>query len=139
MSHDLPPGEVVEIDNKVIEQLTNVADQMTKLVGKMAEKHDSHSESFINFKHELQQVRDSLRKITKILMEGNGEKPLISRVDVLETLVKELSSDLKFLENEAAAKEKAALEGENIRNKGRYALWVAVLSGLSGLATAILK
>ena len=122
----------LEVDKEVISQLAEVAEMMTEMVGAMVSSRQVHSQDLKHFRQELQGVRDSLRRIHRVLMEGNGQKPLISRVAVLEEKMANVEETL-----EDSVKQKA--NNEQISRRGKYAIGVAALTGLLALASALVS
>ena len=140
----------IRIDEQVVEQLTHVADSMTTMLEKLMETQRGQSTDLDYFKLDLKQVRDSIKSIAKVLHEGNGEKPLLARVAIIEVQIADLVSDVAKLQTHEEDNLKRMLdqadearsnkeEQEKIGRKGKYALAVAVVSGLGGLATALIS
>lgn len=119
------PTHVVA-DEQVIEQLTDVADTMGKLLERVIDRHEGHTRDLDYLRDDLKVVRDAIRHIAKVLHEGNGDKPLISRVAVLEEKVHNLEDDQENQEERA-----------RIDRKGKYTLYAALATGILGLATAL--
>lgn len=116
----------VQVDEEVVSRLAETAAVMSVMLAKLSETHDAHGERVKFFREELITVRNSLRRISKVLMEGNGAKPLIARVAVIE-------EKIDNLEEAAAARKQDA----RISSRGKYALGVAVVSGLAGVVTSL--
>ena len=118
----------ISVDEQVVEQLTGVADAMGQLLERVMSRHEGHARDLDYLRDDLKLVREAIRHIAKVLHEGNGDKPLISRVAVPEEKVYRLEGD------EQDEKERAKIE-----KKGRYALYTALATGVLGLATAIVS
>jgi len=129
----------VVIDQQVVEQLTHVADTMTSMLATMMEAQEGQSKGLDHFREDLKDVRNAIRRIAKVLHEGNGEKPLIARVAVLETRVTELRHDVSRLEKHEEDRQMSELKRGEIDRKGKYAIAVALASGLLALATTIIS
>jgi len=121
-----PNPQHVQVDEQVVEQLTGVADTMGKLLERVIDRHEGHSRDLDYLREDLRVVRDAIRHIAKVLHEGNGDKPLISRVAVLEEKVHRLEG-----------LEENKVERGRIEKKGKYALYTALITGILGFATAL--
>lgn len=132
-------NEYVQVDQQVVEQLTNVADTMTAMLSKMMESQEGQSKDLDIFRAELSEVRNSIQRIAKVLHEGNGEKPVIARLAVLETQMNEALLDIRRLEKHEEDRAKAERERKSIDSKGKYAVIAAVVSGALALATTIIS
>lgn len=117
----------IQVDEQVVEQLTEVADTLGQLLERVVDRHEGHVRDLDYLRDDLKTVREAIRHIAKVLHEGNGDKPLISRVAVLEEKVHNLEEDDKERE-----------ERLKIERKGKYALYTALATGVLGLATAII-
>ena len=123
----------IKVDEEVVEQLTGVADTMAKLLDQVMESHTHQTKDMDYFRTDLGLVRDSIRHIAKVLHEGNGEKPLIARVAILEIQIGHLDEGLKKIELEMHESERLKEEKANIDKKGKWTLRVAVVAGMSAL------
>ncbi len=136
----------IEVDEEVVQQLTEVADTMARLLDKVMAEHSNQNKDMDHFRADLALVRDSIRHIAKVLHEGNGERPLISRVAVLEEKVDNLEDDVTKVEEDVTRMELYAHETartedekENINKKGKWALIAALLTGGSALVVEIVR
>lgn len=129
----------INVDEEVVEHLTEVAGTMAKLLDQVMERHDHQTKDMDYFRADLALVRDSIRHIAKVLHEGNGEKPLIARVAILETQIEHLDESIKRVELDAHDKEKSEDEQENIDKKGKWALRAAIASGFTALGVEIIR
>ena len=118
----------VQVDEQVVEQLTQVAESLGALLARVMGRHEGHTRDLDYLRDDLKVVRDAIRRIAKVLHEGNGDKPLISRTAILEEKVNNL-------ESYAARRE----EQRTIDRKGKYALYTALATGILGLATSIIN
>jgi len=129
----------IEVDVQVVEQLTLVADTMAGLLDNVSKRHDNQSEAMAHFREDLGLVRDSIRHISKVLHEGNGEKPLISRVAILEEKVRSLGAALDKVELHLEDERKTKDLRANIDKKGKYAVAAALVTGIAGLAVELIR
>ena len=120
--------ENLQVEEHVVQQLAETAGVMTHMLERMLETHEVQSKDIEYFRADLVLVRDAIAKIAKILHEGNGQKPLITRVAVLETQAEYLLEQ---------AKERA--ESKATSTKGKYALAVAVVTGVCALAAQVIS
>lgn len=112
---------------------------MTAMLSKMMESQEGQSKDLDIFRAELSEVRNSIQRIAKVLHEGNGEKPVIARLAVLETQMNEALLDIRRLEKHEEDRAKAERERKSIDSKGKYAVIAAVVSGALALATTIIS
>jgi hypothetical protein len=129
----------IKVDEEVVEHLTEVAGTMAKLLDQVMERHDHQTKDMDYFRADLALVRDSIRHIAKVLHEGNGEKPLIARVAILETHFEHLDECRKTMELELREKQKDEDEKENIDKKGKWALRAAIASGFTALGVEVFR
>lgn len=136
----------IKVDEEVVEQLTGVADTMAKLLDRVMERHTNQSNDMDHFRSDLALVRDSIRRIAKVLHEGNGERPLIARVAVLEARVDNMDNTIagiqdriKLAELYAHEEERLENEQETIDKKGRWGVVAAVLTGGTALIVEIVR
>lgn len=124
-------NERLTIDQQVVLQLAEVASVMTSMLGRLLETHKSQTAFGKDVEHlqdNLRSARDAISRIAQILHEGNGQKPLISRVAVLEEKAKSVEEDLDKIE-----------EVKLVSRKGKYVLGAALISGLAGLAASLIS
>jgi hypothetical protein len=124
--------EYVQVDEQVVQQLAETAQVMTGMLERMLETHEVQSKDMEHFREDLCLVRDAIARIARVLHEGNGQKPLIARVAVLEERV---SSLLKEISRKAEEKTAARI----VSKKGKYALGVAIITGVTALATQLVS
>jgi hypothetical protein len=116
----------------------------------MSSQYSSHAKDLEHFQGDLSLIRDSIIRIAKILHEGNGEKPLTSRVSILEKAAELyqknledteewMTTRLNRLEEREEARTRAAIEAINIGKAGRWKLIAAVITGMAALATSLLS
>lgn len=129
----------IQVDEEVVQQLTNVADTMAKMLDTVMERHTNQSKDMDYFREDLAVVRDSIKHIAKVLHEGNGEKPLISRVAVLEKGMSVLEDDVARMELYTHEAERLENEKENIDKKGRWGLIAAIFTGCTALGVEIVR
>jgi len=132
-----PPN--IEVDEQVIEQLTSIADTMTDMVGRMMDTHEVQSSDMKHFKEEISHVREALQRVVKVLMEGNGERPLIARVATLEAQMLNAIDDVDTLQKREERRLINEVEEQKIDKKGKYAIRAAVISGFIALATSVIS
>lgn len=123
--------EHVTLDQQVVPQLAEVAVVMTSMLGRLMETHESQAifgKDVEYLRNDLRATRDIVAKIARVLHEGNGQKPLVSRVAVLEERADEMKGDFTKIE-----------ENKQISKKGRYVLAAALSSGLLGFAASLLS
>lgn len=129
----------IDVDEEVVEQLTGVADTMAKLLEQVMERHDDQTKDMDHFRFDLGQVRDSIRHIAKVLHEGNGERPLIARVAVLEEQIVHINGSLKRLELDMYEEDRRKDEQSNIDEKGKWGLRIAIISALAALGVELFR
>ena len=118
----------VQVDEQVVEQLTQVAEALGGLLSRVMDRHEGHTRDLDYLREDLKVVRDAIRRIAKVLHEGNGDKPLIARTAILEEKVSNLEADALRQE-----------EHQTIAKKGKYALYTAMATGILGLATSVIN
>jgi prefoldin subunit 5 len=129
----------IQVDEQVVEQLTGVADTMAKLLDQVMERHENQTKDMDHFRDDLALVRDSIRHIAKVLHEGNGERPLIARVAVLEEQVENLDENLKRVELYIHEANRQKSEMDNIDKKGKWGLVAALVTGATALGVEIAR
>ena len=128
MSDDKTPS----IDTIVLAQLAETATTMTSIMERMSSHYDGHARDIEYIREALAHARNSIAKIARVLHEGNGEKPLVTRVYLLEQAITDLTK--QFEKYEAATNE--ALRAQKA---GRWKLITASVSGILALATAVVS
>ena len=131
--------ENIQVDAQVVEQLAAVADTMAGLLEQVSQKHENQSRDMDHFRSDLALVRDSIRHIAKVLHEGNGEKPLISRVAVIEEKIDNLEDQQDKIELHMEDGRRNSERRKNIDKKGKYAVIAAVISGLGALGVELFR
>ena len=129
----------IKVDTQVIDQLASVADTLGGLLEKVSERHDNQSKDMDYFREDLALVRDSIRNIAKVLHEGNGEKPLISRVAVLEEKASNLEEQFDKLELRLEEGKSSSEKKINTDKKGKYAISAAIITGIGGLVVELVR
>ena len=127
------------IDTEVISQLTQVADTLTAMVSQLMQSQEGQTTKFNYFRESLRETRDSIRKISQVLHEGNGQRPLVARVAVLETQIAGLEDDLEELGEQLAKNAQNKEQASLAERKGRYAVAVALVTGICSLAASIIQ
>ena len=136
----------IQVDEEVVGQLTNVADAMAKLLDKVMAQYSNQTNDMDHFRSDLALVRDSIRHIAKVLHEGNGERPLIARVAVLEEksdnmekIIDDIDEDVKRIELYAHEADRIESEKENIDKKGKWGVVAALFAGGTALIVEIVR
>jgi hypothetical protein len=129
----------IQVDTQVVEQLAAVADTLAGLLEQVSQKHENQSKDMDYFREDLSLVRDSIRHIAKVLLEGNGEKPLISRVAVLEEKAANLEEQFDKLELSMEGAKRTTELKKNIDKKGKYAVAAAIVSGFGLWGVEIIR
>jgi hypothetical protein len=128
-------GSFLQVDRQVIEQLANTVKLMTRMLERMLQAHEVQDRSLTDFRADLRRIRDTISRIARVLHEGNGERPLTMRVALLEQKLNNLDEDFQRM----LKKEVAMREEKKLSRRGKYTLATALISGIAGLATAIIS
>lgn len=145
MSQDTPgdtpesKNELAQVDDAVVHQLAEIAESMSSMVGRMLDSQAVQTKDIDYFREELRIVRDAIRRIAKVLHEGNGERPLISRVAVLENQIVNLTEDINTLQQHEERRLEEERELKQIERRGRNVVVGAIVSGVFALATSIIS
>ena len=122
----------IEPDVEVLAQLAETAASLTLIMERLGNHYDGHARDIEYVREQLGIQRDALAQIARVLHEGNGQKPLVTRVALLEQAFKDLEGDF-------AKYEAAAAEALRVSRAGRWKLLTASVSGILALATAIVS
>jgi len=121
-------------DEIVVQRLADIVEQLTKILQQVVAEKDElvgekreHDENIKYLREDLCLVRASVARVITVLHEGNGQKPLITRVALLE----ERQEERKEAERQAAGK-------ELVKTKGKWAVRTAIVAGVLSLAATIL-
>ncbi len=136
---------MAEIDD-VLEKLTEAVADTTDMMGRVLQANEDHarlarasSEMAANFREEIRSVKHSLEKIIHVLHEGNGQKPLISRVDILETKVDNiLTEKLVTLTNQLNDKSNDSKKNNDANITGAWYFKGAMLTAIVAIITTAL-
>jgi hypothetical protein len=130
-------------DKDSVEKLSEALATMSEAMSKVMTSNDlqakilrMHAEISENFREDIRDVKKTLEKIIHVLHEGNGEKPLITRVALLEEKYSGIKERLKE-DQEEDSKE------EEVSSTSRITLWAATI-GVGGaiigsIITALLQ
>lgn len=125
----------VSINEQVVVQLAATITNMSTVL----EAHGTQTEKLNFFREELGDVRDSLRRIVKVLLEGNGDKPLLSRTAILEAQVEHLTALVAYLKQEEDDEKKTIETNRTIARKGKWTLAAALIAGVTGIIASIIS
>ena len=125
----------IHVDEQVIEQLANTVRLLTAMLERILETRKDQSKEMEVFRDNLKLVRDSIARIAVVLHEGNGERPLVTRVAVLEEQVDGLDEKVDRNKEDISDFSKKQDRDEGIKKEGRWQLWAAGLTG--GIALVI--
>lgn len=132
-------SEHLEIDEHIVQQLAETAAVMTAMLERMAETHEVQSSDLGHFRDDLVIVRNAISRVAKVLHEGNGDKPLITRVAVMEEKIAQLETAVEKLEEHNEEQEKSKKENRLAGLRGKYAVTTALISGIVALAIAVVS
>lgn len=128
MSHN----DEVGLEEQIISQMAGIVEQMSRMLEQLLARQDEHSGSLLELKREftenLREIRERVARLVKVLHEGNGERPLMTRVILNEREITDLKEWRESLERV-----------EETKKKGRWQLTVAVVSGLFGLIASLVS
>ena len=139
MEASLSADEHTKVDEQVVEQLNKVADTMAAMLSTLLESQEGQSRDLDHFREDLKEVHGAIRRIAKVLHEGNGEKPLIARVATIENQIIELRRDLERLEVSDSDRLSQEKEAERVGRKGKYTVTVALISAVAAIGAAVLS
>jgi hypothetical protein len=121
-----PDDEVLQRLAEIVGDLTNILQGLATENTRLTDERKSQSRDLEYFRKDLGYVRDAVARVVRVLHEGNGQRPLVTRVAVMEEKVDGL---------EEGARE--SKKKEIVDAKGKWALRVALVSGLLALATSL--
>lgn len=119
------------LDEQVLANLAEALNSITDMVSKTL-KEDRY---YPGFREDMMDVRQRIDKVVHVLHEGNGEKPLITRMSLAEFAIeflKENVQDLKETKADKATSENAAIVSSRITMRGY------IITGVIAGATAII-
>lgn len=133
-----------------IKQLSTMMDSMATVLNKTLEKHDTNAESITYIQKELISTSAGLAKVVKVLHEGNGERPVLTRLAILETsfvhrtveieaIINRLDSIESKMASISTAKINADKDEKTSRNAGKVVITAAIISGMFGTIAAIVQ
>jgi hypothetical protein len=120
-----------ELDEQVLANLADALHSITDMVSKTL-KEDRY---YPGFREDMMDVRKRIDKVVHVLHEGNGEKPLITRMSLAEFSIESLKEDVQELKETKADKvlsESAAIVSSRITMRGY------IITGVIAGATAII-
>lgn len=87
---------------------------------------------------EIKQLVPQIRTLTRILVEGNGHKSIVSRVDGLEIAVEKLDGAIGRLEEGIGKLKKEEAAVTSTRMSSKATIIVAIITGIVSLGTSII-
>jgi len=149
------PHESSQNSNILISQIASSLALTNELLQNLSTEIREHTVELATMKADLANVTDDVNNLSKILKEGNGTAPVLSRIAVLETtsdrledgldntseIFNELSSKLGELNqkvSDASDAKKTSLAVEAADKKSRRTAIVAVVTSIIALVSAIL-
>ena len=132
-------SEHIEADGEVVQQLAETASVMTAMLERMTETHEVQTNDLEYFRDDLGLVRNAIQRIARVLHEGNGDKPLITRVAILEEKTTQIEVAVERLGIQIDDREKAEQEDHRIGLRGKYAVATALISAVAALAVAVVS
>ncbi len=136
--------------DRILEKLTAAVGNTSEMMSRLLAANEGHArearhaaEVSENLREEIRGVKRSLEKIVHVLHEGNGQKPLISRVDILETKMNTILDD-KLVELAQALKDKSKNEDDkklanvSANITGSWAFKGALLAAFVAIITTLL-
>ena len=135
----------------LMRQIANGLSTTTELIQSLSSEIRGTSVELATIKADLINVTEDVRSLNKILKEGNGTAPVLTRVALLETLTKRLEKAVTDVDaslssikeslatltqkvTEIADSKKLALEDK----KSRRNVMIAIITSIVALASAIL-
>lgn len=130
------PVEVIGQLSEAAGILTNMVDKFINVREGQREEIEGHKDDLNYLREDLRDVRDSIKRVAKVLLEGNGEKPLIARMATLEQQMAHAREDIDDIEEREDQRQQNETDAEQINSTGKWAVAAAVVSGVVAIATA---
>lgn len=134
----------------LINQIANGLANTTDLIKGLSAEIKDNTISLATLRTELKAVTKNVEDLSRILKDGNGTAPLITRVSLLENNVGEIKENLEETERELRAarellqsikdKQQTSIEERKIdieSRKGKLQIVVAMITGIVGLIASI--
>jgi len=122
-------------NEELVAQLASAVELTTGMLKRMLSHHSVQREELETFREDFKRLRDRISRIVQVLHEGNGERPLLTRVAILEEKVEGIEKDIETM---LEAKRSAQVT-KNIRVRGRWELLVAVISAIAAISVGLLS
>ena len=120
-------------DNELFATMSKTLDGLLEVVRTLVETQGSSISTVKELRRELINLSHELHNINKTLYLGNGQQAIVSRVAVLEGRVDEAVKDLSHYINDLKERDRIKVQKDQISSKGKWAIVVAIVSGLLGL------
>jgi len=120
-------------DNELFATMSKTLDGLLEVVRTLVETQGSSISTVKELRRELINLSHELHNINKTLYLGNGQQAIVSRVAVLEGRVDEAVKDLSHYINDLKERDSIKVQKDQISSKGKWAIVVAIVSGLLGL------
>jgi len=140
----------LEINQNFLIQIASGLATTTELIQSLSSEIKDNTVELAIIKADLTNVTEDVKTLSKILREGNGAAPVLSRIAILETTITQLNTTLTSIEeNEDTTKEKLdaliiktnntidtkKIEAEDKKN--RRQVLVAIVTSIVALIAAI--
>jgi hypothetical protein len=99
--HESSQNPIDANQNFLINQIASGLATTTELIQSLSSEIRDNAVELAIIKTDLTNVTKDVRTLSKILREGNGTAPVLSRIAVLETTATQLSTSLASLDNKA--------------------------------------
>jgi len=126
----------------ILEQFIQSIQATSALIQHLSDQIKSNDVSLESLRGELTSIKENLEAISRIVRDGNGDKPLISRIDILE---QNLQNIQHWIENQIAketkdreSKEQAQADEKKVQDEKKWNMTVLIISSILGFLSSLI-
>lgn len=117
----------ISYDKMFIQQLISALEDTKNMVRPMQAQIHSIDVALAGLKAQVNILAVNVDSLIKIIRDGNGDKPLIQKLQIMESELKDIN---KYIDEIQATKKSLSLEDK----KGKYALAAALISAIVAIS-----
>lgn len=130
-------------DNILAEHLANGLETASELIREIQDDVKEITVSVVRLTEKVETLEHAVNSLVKIVKDGNGEKPLVSRIATIETEMNSAKNSIEKigtkLEKHVEKATSADQASNKIQTQGKWQIRTAVVTGVLGLIAAIVS
>ena len=128
-------------ENAIFEQFIQSIHSTSSLIQHLSDQIKSNDVALESLRGELSSIKENLEVISGIVRDGNGNKPLISRIDILEGNLQNIQ---RWIEDQIAkevrdreAKEQSESDDKKAAAEKKWNMTVLIISSILGFLSSL--